>query len=49
MLLTILIFYSRLYPVDKTRIDVAASMGEVEEYENIEEVNKRDDKDKKTQ
>ncbi|CAO1411183.1 unnamed protein product [Diamesa serratosioi] len=38
-----------LYPVDKTRIDAASSMGEVEEYENIEEVKKRDDNDKKTQ
>lgn len=37
-----------LYPVDKSRIDAGTSMGEVEEYEAIEEPSKDDLAEKKT-
>lgn len=45
----VIYLYQRwLYPVDKSRIDAGASMGEVEEYEAIEEPAKESLKDKKT-
>lgn len=37
-----------LYPVDKTRIDAGASMGEIEEYELINDPSKDNLKEKKT-